>query len=79
MMPLEQWALLIEVLDREDLWSKLVAANNQSFVDVMAEEGYMPAETEAVVAMLAKRALRLEMKLPEGGAFDLRRLARQGA
>lgn len=68
---LSEWEAYIEGLDRTALWSQCRAANSFKFVRTLMAEGMALAQVETILTMFARRMKELEVKVPEGGAFDL--------
>jgi len=69
-----EWEAYIEGLDRTDLWSQCRAANSFPFTRKLQAEGMTMGQIEVVLTLFARRMIELEVKLPEGGAFDLHHL-----
>ncbi len=66
-----EWDAYILDLSREELWSKCRAVNTFTFCKTLITEGSTMGQLETVVKLFARRMVELEVKLPEGGAFDL--------
>lgn len=68
---MDDWEDYVSALSGEGLRSNVINANTQAFVNLMLDEGYRLAEIEAIMRKFVRRMAGLEMKIPEGGAFDL--------
>jgi len=68
---LGEWEAYIHSLSGQGLRSNVINANKQRFVNLLLTEGYELAEIEDIMRAFVRRMAALEMKLPEGGSFDL--------
>lgn len=64
-------------LDGLEVWSKTVGLNKQSSISDLLQEGYSLLEVKQILLHFIRRLLELGMKLPEDGAYDLYKMARQ--
>ena len=67
----DQWAAWVEGLPEQELWDKTVAANTMVFVRRLQQEGQTLPEVEGILRLLVGRLLHAELRIPDGGAFDL--------
>tara|TARA_Y100000310_G_scaffold345749_1_gene469237 strand:+ start:5135 stop:5395 length:261 start_codon:yes stop_codon:yes gene_type:complete len=72
-----EWESYIETLPREKLWSQCRAVNTFTFARTLITEGMTMGQLETVVKLFARRMVEMEIKLPEGGAFDLHALVQK--
>lgn len=73
---IEEWDSYIEVLSDEDLWSQSVSANTESFAQELLHEGFSVMFVKRVVQLFAKQLASRNLKIPDGGAYDMHTLAR---
>ena len=73
---LPEWEIYIGQLSGADLWSKAVNANTLRLVKALLFEGMDLAEIEQIMVFFVRRLMETEVKIPEGGMFDLVSLAR---
>jgi hypothetical protein len=71
---LSDWQGYVLSLSREELSAKCRGANSMQFVKAMRSEGYSLTFIESVLKLFVRRMVELEVRLPEGGAFDLREI-----
>lgn len=72
---LSEWVSYIETLPSDRLYSQAIAANTHTFVRELQAEGQTVADVENILVAFVKRLRALGMPVPEGGAFNLWRLA----
>lgn len=70
-----EWEAYIEALPRERLWSQMRAVNSFTFAKALITEGSTMGDLETIVKLFTRRMVSLEIKLPEGGAFNLHEIA----
>jgi hypothetical protein len=68
---LQEWEDYIASLSREDLWSQCRSANTMAFVRRIMAEGNSMGFVERILQLFVARMLAEDVKVPEGGAFDL--------
>lgn len=72
---LEDWDIYIKTLSGEDLFSKTLAANTQTFADMLREEGLTMADFQKIVLMFVRQSVAFDVRLPLGGALNLKAMA----
>ena len=70
-----EWEAYIEALPREKLWSKCRAANTFTFARTLITEGMVMEDLATVMRLFVRRMVELQIKLPEGGAFNLYKIS----
>lgn len=76
---LSDWAQYVVELTGDQLRSKAIAANTQRFADSLRAEGMSMDDIQIVIRLFVQQLIAMDQKIPEGGAFDLHRIARQEA
>lgn len=71
---LPEWATYVAGLEGHDLYSKLVAANSQTFAQTLLEEGMSMKDVEQVLALFVRQCQTAQVPVPFGGAFDLHQM-----
>ena len=73
----EQWQAWVAALPESELWSKTVAANSMAFTTRLQQEGRTLPEIQHVLELLVRRLVGAQLKIPEGGMYDLQEMARR--
>ena len=74
---LPDWETYIKRLAGPALWSKVVAANTQKFVDTLLADKFSMQGVQTIMVYFARQLIQTGQKIPAGGAFDLMDIARR--
>jgi hypothetical protein len=74
---LPEWEQYVQTLAGSALRSKAIAVNSQQFMDMMRiQEGFSVVDVRQIILYFVRQLVATGQKIPEGGAYDMLRLAR---
>ena len=74
-MTMSQWEQYIKSLAGQNLWSKAIAANTQTFAAGLLAEGLTMPEVRQIILLFVRQLVATGQRIPAGGAFGMQGMA----
>ena len=74
---LPEWGQYVQTLAGSALRSKAIAVNSQRFLDLYRDQdGFTTGDVRQIILYFVRQLVATGQKIPEGGAYDMVKLAR---